>query len=359
MSWRTRVRTRHVAAGAVVLVLLVIMAGLIPIRASSRHWAVTSWILDFIKRRSVATQSIGVEAPPLDAPALVSLGAAHFEGVCQPCHGRPGGSLPPVPTGMTPHPPDLRPQIARWSPEELFSIVRHGIKFTGMPAWPAATRDDEVWAVVAFLRALPALDDAGYRALVRGGTPSPVASASQFDTLVATCARCHGEFGEGRAGVPRLAGQREAYLSAALRAYASGMRHSGFMTPVAAHLDAATVLRLARVYSAMSADRMAPVSTHVMRDRQLRSEGETIALRGVPSRQIPACASCHGPSVTTRNPEYPGLSGQQQDYLMRQLELFQQGRRGGTAHADIMRPIAARLSPMEMAAVARFYAEFR
>jgi hypothetical protein len=56
----------------------------------------------------------------------------------------------------------------RYTPEQLFSIVKHGIKFTGMPAWPVQQRDDEVWAMVAFLRRLPDLDAAGYRRLAYG-----------------------------------------------------------------------------------------------------------------------------------------------------------------------------------------------
>mgnify|MGYP003298824914 CR=1 FL=1 len=31
---------------------------------------------------------------------------------------------------------------------ELFSIVKHGLKFTGMPAWPTQSRDDEVRRVI-------------------------------------------------------------------------------------------------------------------------------------------------------------------------------------------------------------------
>jgi hypothetical protein len=56
----------------------------------------------------------------------------------------------------------------RYTPEQLFSIVKHGIKFTGMPAWPVQQRDDDVWAMVAFLRRLPDLDAAGYRRLAYG-----------------------------------------------------------------------------------------------------------------------------------------------------------------------------------------------
>ena len=65
-------------------------------------------------------------------------------------------------------------QVSRWNPEELLYLVKHGIKFTGMPAWTALQRDDEVWAVVAFLRALPGMDADDYARLVlTGRLPAP------------------------------------------------------------------------------------------------------------------------------------------------------------------------------------------
>ena len=59
---------------------------------------------------------------------------------------------------MLPQPPYLGTVVEKRSPQQLFYVIKHGIKFTGMPAWPAQSRDDEVWSVVAFLLELPKLD---------------------------------------------------------------------------------------------------------------------------------------------------------------------------------------------------------
>ena len=105
---------------------------------------------------------------------------------------------------MTPRPPYLAPQIANWKREELFYIVKHGVKFTGMPAWPARERDDEVWAMVAFLEKLPKLDEAAYRRLAYG-EPQPAAPMEAMEGAeqvapadLQTCARCHGGDGIAR-----------------------------------------------------------------------------------------------------------------------------------------------------------------
>src|SRR3989337_1213280 len=105
-------------------------------------------------RKSVETHSSDIEVPPLDDPALARRGAGHYAASCAPCHGAPGVARSAVTKAMTPPPPYLPEQVPAWQDAELFWIVRHGVKFTGMPAWPALQRSDEVWAMVAFLRRL-------------------------------------------------------------------------------------------------------------------------------------------------------------------------------------------------------------
>lgn len=51
-------------------------------------------------------------------------------------------------------PAHIAEAVADWRPEEMHRIVNEGVKMSGMPAWPASSRPDEVWAVVAFLTAI-------------------------------------------------------------------------------------------------------------------------------------------------------------------------------------------------------------
>lgn len=66
---------------------------------------------------------------------------------------------------ITPEPPDLEEAAGEWSEAELFWIIKHGIKMTGMPAWGKIDGDDELWSVVAFVKALPDTSAERYRAL--------------------------------------------------------------------------------------------------------------------------------------------------------------------------------------------------
>ena len=345
-----------IAAG----VFLAVAAGVVPIAASSGHWPATAWFLHFAMKRSVATHSLSIRAPPLDDPVLVSKGATHYHGGCRACHGSPEQPQPVVARGMTPAPAYLGERIAGWEPQQLFYVVKHGVKFTGMPAWPAQQRDDEVWAVVAFLRRLAALDAAEYRRLALGEdrvwpASAPIGalagSANPRATLGESCAPCHGWDGLGRnAAFPRLAGQSAGYLSNALAAYARGERHSGIMQPIAASLERETIGELAAHFARL------PPAPAQRGDPAAIARGEAIAHEGIPSQRVPSCADCHGPGATPHDGAYPLHAGQHADYLILQLELFARGHRGGSPYARLMRPIAGQLTEEQRRDVAAYYA---
>ena len=338
--------------------LVVLVSGVVPIGASGGHWAVTRWFLDFAKDRSVSTHSYGVVAPSLDDPDLILKGALHYDIGCRPCHGRPGMKYPRIAQSMTPKAPYLPPGLSEWDSAELFHIVKHGIKFTGMPAWPAQQRDDEVWAVVAFLWKLPELDEAEYRRLVDSGDfqSAPIETMglppAAAVTLTESCARCHGGDGiaRGDGAFPNLAGQRREYLENSLHAYIRGDRHSGIMQPIAAGLDADVIRELANYYSSL-----APPPQRAGGDPEKIQRGSEIARFGIPSERVPACMECHDPAGRQARSAYPSLTGQPADYLVEQLELFQKRKRGGTRYAHLMHHVVDRLDAAEMRAVALYF----
>jgi cytochrome c553 len=262
---------------------------------------------------------------------------------------------------MTPPPPELTGErLTRWTPAQLFSIVKHGIKFTGMPAWPTLSRDDEVWAMVAFLTRLPATDRDEYRQLA-GGTASDDNAAVPVGTIgaepapdlaLAVCARCHGRGGTGRDGLfPSLAGQRADYLHAALRAFKDRSRHSATMSEIAARLNDADMRTLATYYERLPG--RVPASAG---DLVAVSRGSAIATRGSVERDIPACNECHGPAASPKNPAYPRLAGQYSSYLVQQLELLKQRRRGGSPRVNLMHAVVDRLGPQDIRDAALYYA---
>jgi len=335
-------------------------SGLYSVAASRGHWPGFSLILEFGMRSSVRTHALGIEIPNLEVPALIERGAGHFQGGCAPCHGAPGQPASPIVRAMLPVPPDLGATVPTWKANELFWIVKHGLKYTGMPAWAAQQRDDEVWAVVAFLQRLPQTSTAEYRALANlepRQQEVPIRSLAQggpVGTSLAACSRCHGLDGAGRASgaFPRLDIQTTDYLFMQLAAYAEGTRHSGIMQPVATELEEAEMRRLADYYSSQRpAPKQEPIG-----DEALRTMGESLATVGLPDQGIPPCMSCHAEDAAARDPLYPALAGQYAGYTSQQLELFKTGRRRATPAAEIMSVIAERLTSEHIKAVSLYLA---
>jgi cytochrome c553 len=91
-------------------------------------------------------------------------------------------------------------------------------------------------------------------------------------------------------------------------------------------------------------------------DALAAARGRTIATTGVPDRDIPACGECHGPTQAPKNAAYPQLSAQHVRYLMSQLALLQERRRGGSPHVNLMHVFVERLRPNEIRDVAQYYA---
>jgi len=155
---------------AVLVVLLgagaVIYGGFYDIAATAPHWAVTSWLMETARTRSIKTQAAGIVVlPGLDDPAKVLIGVEHYAGHCAVCHGAPGVPKGDIGRGLYPPPPDLAKTAALYSPGELFWILKHGIKMSGMPAWSDHS-DEELWATVAFLEKLPVMSEEDYAKLV-------------------------------------------------------------------------------------------------------------------------------------------------------------------------------------------------
>ncbi|KTF68336.1 c-type cytochrome [Sphingomonas sp. HT-1] len=329
VTWKRVVLT---LVGIVALALAVGWSGAVNVAASSGHWPITNWFLHWVMRNSVGTRS-ALDSPKAaaDPQGLVSA-AGHFAASCAACHGAPGMRPRAVFQAATPAAPDLARTAPEWSDRELYWIIDHGVKFSGMPAWPARDRPDEIRRMVAFVRRLPTMSPADYVRLTGG--IAGIAGAPRFEA----CAGCHGADGRGRGqpDIPVLGGQTPGYLAAALRAYRDGHRGSGVMANAAALLSDADVTALATRFAAMPGLGGAPARAD--------ADAARIVARGLPDRELPACASCHAPGKP-----YPVLSGQKPAYIAARLRQM----RGDDKQVDARQsqatmPVIARRIPEAM-----------
>ena len=102
-------------------------------------------------------------ANPVRASAdVLAEGMSHYADHCASCHAANGSGDTEMGRGLFPKPPDMRLAATQnLTDGELFYIIEHGVRFTGMPGWSTGTGTGEnaTWHLVHFIRQLPKLTD--------------------------------------------------------------------------------------------------------------------------------------------------------------------------------------------------------
>jgi cytochrome c553 len=163
------------------------------------------------------------------------------------------------------------------------------------------------------------------------------------------CAQCHAFNGvsDASGAFPRLAGQSAFYLAGQLRDFASGMRASAIMSPIAKALSPDDIADVTAYFAAMEA----PFLPLKPGDPALVKRGEELAKAGGPDRLH--CDNCHGPGGSGEPPVVPYLSGQYAHYIAFTLQMWQEGFRKNSP--DAMAVIAKKLDDKDILAVAAYY----
>ncbi len=175
----------------------------------------------------------------------------------------------------------------------------------------------------------------------------------EFQAKFDYCRTCHGVSGQGFRGaypMPRLAGQQPEYIENQLHAFIERRRTNPVMFNVAHVLSPAMVADLAAHFHDLDPKPWGGAP------KELAAEGKTIFEEGIPSANVPACASCHGPDAKGNGP-FPRLAGQLNDYIFNKLTNWTKERGQDPANPDtsaIMEPIAHGLTEPQIKAVAAY-----
>ena len=107
-------------------------------------------------RASVRRSAAGIQSPlPTNSDeTLVEGGTLYFNG-CAGCHGEPG--KPEEDLSHYPRVPQFAQVATQYSEPEMYWIIKHGVRMTGMSAYGPFYSDKEVWALARFLRRINSL----------------------------------------------------------------------------------------------------------------------------------------------------------------------------------------------------------
>jgi mono/diheme cytochrome c family protein len=134
---------------------VVIGAGLVDFSASAPPERLEERLATFALNRSIARHAPKTTSPLADSPDAAAAGLALFRTHCVDCHGAPGADPTDGGASLNPPAPGLTlPRVQARPDGELFWIVSHGIRMTGMPAFGPSHSETEIWQLVAALRRL-------------------------------------------------------------------------------------------------------------------------------------------------------------------------------------------------------------
>lgn len=164
---------------------------------------------------------------------------------------------------------------------------------------------------------------------------APSFAADKIETLITNCSACHGVNGVATDNNwPSLAGQKQGYILAQLKAFKGGSRQNILMENQLTNLTEQELVEIAKHYSSLPFIKAGAAT--------INKEGENVRS---------ACLSCHGRKGKTVNDTWPNLAGQNQGYLFQQLENYSSNKR----QSMIMNVIANELNNQQMRDVAEYF----
>jgi len=120
-------------------------------------------ILARTMRRMATPQPIRDRSNPVQpTPDVMGEALEHYADHCATCHANDGSGDTAIGRSLYPRVPDMRAAETQFLTDgELFSIIEHGIRLTGMPAWGNGTPEGErqSWGLVHLVRRLPRLTE--------------------------------------------------------------------------------------------------------------------------------------------------------------------------------------------------------
>jgi mono/diheme cytochrome c family protein len=127
---------------------------------------------------SIERRAVEQKNPIQPADENLTAGAKIYADSCAGCHGLP--SNPNSQFGRSFNPPV--PQFFTEAPDmpdyQNFYVIKHGLRWTGMPSWAGMLNDTQIWTVVGFLGKIGKLPPAAQKALeaapaVAAASPPP------------------------------------------------------------------------------------------------------------------------------------------------------------------------------------------
>ena len=117
------------------------------------------WAMSF-RDASVDRRAPDVKSPVAASPENLLEGMKLYQDNCALCHGAPESSNEELVPLFYPRPPNFIKEAPDMPEYQNFYIIRHGVRWTGMPAWRGVLSDEDCWKLATFLAQMKELPPA-------------------------------------------------------------------------------------------------------------------------------------------------------------------------------------------------------
>jgi mono/diheme cytochrome c family protein len=149
---------RNFILGVVFVMVLVVAGGLIYTRAGymkvtadETPGAIEHWLASNALDASIERQAPHVQSPLPATDANLIDGMKFYVMNCALCHGAVDKKPSELGRSFYPSAPQLIIQPLDDPEWFIFFVVKHGVRWTGMPAWGKVASDDYIWKTAMFL----------------------------------------------------------------------------------------------------------------------------------------------------------------------------------------------------------------
>jgi thiosulfate dehydrogenase len=153
--------------GAVVMLLLILVGLLFYLRAGYLDMRAdippsrfeTQSVMRFLDA-SVDRRAPDESSPVAPTDANLIEGVRLYKTHCSMCHGAPGNPEKDFGHPFYPPAPNFTKDAPDMTEGENFYIIKHGIRWSGMPAWGGVLTDQQIWTITTFLSQMERLPPA-------------------------------------------------------------------------------------------------------------------------------------------------------------------------------------------------------
>jgi mono/diheme cytochrome c family protein len=153
--------------------------GLVPANADGKPSGLERWAARTSLNATIKRETSGVTDPLQPTDDVLIAGANLYAANCAVCHGASDGNASKLARGFYIRAPQLGDDGVEDDPEaESFWKIKHGIRFTAMPAFTTTLSDDDMWKIATFLKHMdklsPAADAVWKKIPSAASTPAPL-----------------------------------------------------------------------------------------------------------------------------------------------------------------------------------------